>query len=122
MDEYSLKKSERLCRKKAFELLFNEGKFVFSYPVKIFYVQEKAIGTASVQAAFGASKRNFKRANKRNKIKRLLKESYRKHKLSKREGLNQYLMFVYVSKKIENIDTIEKSIIKGLNYIGEKYS
>ena len=115
--DYTFKKSERLCSKKAFELLFSKGKTVFSYPFKIVYFQEKTKDRSTVQVAFGVSKRNFKRAVKRNKIKRLLREAYRKHKLQPIENINQYFMIIYVSKEIEPYEIIEEKLIKALKQI-----
>jgi ribonuclease P protein component len=112
--DFSLKKSERLCSKKAFEFLFANGKTVFVHPIKILYIRQKSEGPATVQVAFGVSKRNFKRANKRNRIKRLLREIYRHHKLQTREDENQYAMIMYISKEIDNYNDIEVSLTKAL--------
>ena len=112
--DFSLKKSERLCSKKAFEFLFAQGKTVFVHPVKIIFVRQPAEGSGVVQVAFGVSKRNFKRANKRNRVKRLLREAYRHHKLSNKEGENLYAMIMYISKEIDSYQNIEAGLIKAL--------
>lgn len=115
--DFTFKKTERLCSKKAFEFLFAEGKTAFVHPLKIIYAFRKTEGTPVVQAAFGVSKRNFKRAVKRNRVKRLLREAYRKHKPQAIDGIEQFLMIIYISKEIDNYKTIEDTLIKALNQI-----
>ncbi len=115
--DFSLKKTERLCSKKAFEFLFANGKTVFHHPLKIIFAKQKTEGPSAVQAAFGVSKRNFKRANKRNRIKRLLREAYRHHKLQTPENENLYLMIMYISKEIENYQTIQSVLTKALSKV-----
>lgn len=112
---FSLKKPERLCSKKAFEFLFAQGKTVFIHPLKIVYSFEKST-ESTVKAAFGVSKRNFKKAVKRNRIKRLLREAYRKNKISV-ESVNIHIMILYISKEIESYRVIEDKLIKGLDQI-----
>lgn len=112
--DFTLKKTERLCSKKAFEFLFANGKTVFQHPLKLIYALQKTVGMGSIQVAFGASKRNFKRANKRNRVKRLLREAYRHHKLNPREGENLHIMIMYISKEIESYQDIEIVLTKAL--------
>lgn len=118
--DFSLKKTERLCSKKAFEFLFANSKTVFIHPLKIIYASTKTSGPGLTQVAFGVSKRNFKRANKRNRIKRLLREAYRKHKFLAKDGFNQYLMVMYIAKEIENYQEIEIKLTKALDIISAK--
>jgi ribonuclease P protein component len=112
---YSLKKPERLCSKKAFEFLFTQGKTVFIHPLKIVYSFEKS-SEPSVKVAFTVSKRNFKRAVKRNRIKRLLREAYRKNKITL-AAENLQIVILYISKEIEDYSSIENKLIKGLDQI-----
>lgn len=112
----TLKKSERLCSKKAFEFLFAKGKSFFNHPIKIVYAKEKS-EYETTQTAFGASKRNYKKAVDRNRIKRILRDIYRKHKLENKEGHHQYLMISYIAKEIDSYSVIETSLTKTLNDI-----
>ena len=60
--------------------MFKEGKSVAAHPIRITYKEVPGQSTA-LQAGFSVSSRNFKKAVDRNRIKRLLRESYRKQKL-----------------------------------------
>ena len=59
-------------------------------------------------------KRIFKRAVDRNKLKRRIREAYRKNKTALYEELNSkkvLLMVIYTSKKMEEYNEIEKRML-----------
>lgn len=70
------------------------------------------------QAAFSVSKKNFKRAVKRNYLKRRMRETYRLHKAilyqALPEGEQLAVMFIYSAKEIKDYEVIEKSMKKAL--------
>lgn len=120
MPDYSLKKSERLCNKKAFEQLFDNGITQFVYPIKAIYECSPSLEATIILVAFGSSRKSFKNAVDRNKIKRLIKEAYRKNKhilipLIENSLLN--IMFLYTAKEIVTYHKIERALIKILNEI-----
>ena len=110
--QYTLKKKERLYLNKSIEELFANGKSLANYPVRIVWrVNTCAVYPAS--AGFSVSKRLFKHAVKRNKIKRLMRETYRlnKHILYKVIDADKYsvdVMFIYLSKEIPSLDKLDK--------------
>ena len=75
---HTLGKEERLCSRKAIEELFGGGhKSVTAYPIRAVYLPSEQTG---VRVMVSVSKRHFKRAVKRNRIKRQLREAYRLQK------------------------------------------
>jgi ribonuclease P protein component len=75
-------KDERLTAKKTIDRLFKEptGSF-FAYPVKLTFLTSPAQeATSSIQVLISVPKRHFKKAHDRNRIKRQLREIYRKNK------------------------------------------
>jgi len=75
---HTLGKEERLCSRKAIEELFGGGhKSVTAYPIRAVYMPSELPG---VRIMVSVSKRHFKRAVKRNRIKRQLREAYRLQK------------------------------------------
>lgn len=78
---------------------------VFAYPVKCLYIIEKST-SPGVEVLFSVPKRNHKRANVRNRHKRLMRESYRLSEvrrklqaLAEERGLAIRIAFVYISKE-----------------------
>jgi len=94
--------NERLKSKKEIALLFAEGKSIAKYPIRLIYIKTTIPKETQVQTAVSVSKRNFKKAVDRNRIKRLLRESYRKNKsLVLNNTTHQYtLMFLYTGKEM----------------------
>lgn len=73
---FTLKKQERLRSRKEIQEIFRTGKALNAFPLKVLYLFSKD-RPAGLQAAFGVSTRNFKKATQRNHVKRMLRESYR---------------------------------------------
>jgi len=102
---FSYNKKEKLKGRKSFELLFTKGKSLVVFPVKVFYLQPLKPVNNNVKAGVGASSRTFKKAVQRNRIKRLLREAYRLHKLPLHDFLQQHqqqliVFFLYIDKTL----------------------
>ncbi len=75
---HTLPKEERLCSRKALEELFGGGhQSVSAFPIRAVYMPNEV---RVVRVMVSVSKRYFKRAVKRNRIKRQLREAYRLQK------------------------------------------
>ena len=112
----TFKKSERLNSKKQIEQLFFKGRSFFQFPFKVLYISEEAADFELPKILVTVSKRNIKRAVDRNKIKRLVREAYRKNKFSFIGSLKKNDSFVvfgliYTAKTILSYAEIEKKII-----------
>jgi ribonuclease P protein component len=105
----SFSKIEKLKSKKLIERLFAEGKGISNYPVKLIYLKTTLEDGARIKTGVTASKRNFKSAVKRNRIKRLMRESYRlnKHKIFNNIEGNYALMFLYLGKEMPSYGHLE---------------
>lgn len=81
MENQKFTKNERLTTKKTIDSLFKEptGSF-FAYPIKLTYLLQPKSSTSKAQVLITVPKRNFKKAHDRNRIKRQLREIYRKNK------------------------------------------
>ncbi len=114
---FSFPKSEKLKSKKTIELLFEEGKTVSKFPIKLFYIL--TIKSEIPQAGFAVPKKKINQAVDRNRIKRQLREAYRlqKHLLKNKNGLKFALLFLYICKDklpYASIETAMKSLLKKL--------
>lgn len=79
----TLTKEERICSKKLIEALFagNGSRSMTSYPIRaVFLEQKSADGEPPVQLLVSVPKRCFKRAVKRNRVKRQIREAFRRNK------------------------------------------
>ncbi|WP_417557958.1 ribonuclease P protein component [Mesoflavibacter zeaxanthinifaciens] len=105
---YTYNKDEKLKSQKAIEQLFAEGKSVSAYPLRMVYLDNQS----QLKIGVSVSKRNFKLAVHRNRVKRLLREGYRLNKnLLIDNKLDHYtLMFLYISKEMPNFKTIDKKM------------
>lgn len=125
MMRYTLGKDEKLKSKIYIEQLFAEGKRVKNFPLQLIYLPINHDAKFPIKVGFSVPKRNVKLAVNRNRIKRLMREVYRKNKHSFADNLtDKYVfMFIYMTKE-EPIYTdleliIEKLRIKLLHKITE---
>ena len=88
-------KQEKLKSRKLIERLFEEGKSVKKYPIRLVYLQTDHTSDLPAQVGFSVPKRHFKRAVDRNRIKRLLREAYRIQKKELYGQLHQPFIFMF---------------------------
>ena len=112
---YSLGKSERLKSRKQIGILFESGKKITQFPIRLLYRTE-ASGQhplselskqkkGEIKAGFTVSSKNFPRAVDRNRIKRLTREAYRLQKKDLeadilKTGTVLHLFFIYTGMEI----------------------
>jgi ribonuclease P protein component len=102
-------KAERLSGEKNIEELYKSGDVLFSYPFKVFW-KNIPVSDAPAKVVISVPKRSFKKAVERNKIKRRIREAYRKNKsdLYKNVGdKKMILLLIYTAKTIEPYSVIE---------------
>lgn len=121
---HSLGKQERLCSNKLITALFEgEHHSVAAYPVRAVAAVSPQPG---VQLLVTVSKRLFKHAVDRNRVKRLLRESYRlnKHLLNIPSGqvAGLSLSLLWMSRSIPAFEVVEGRVRTLLQQINESYS
>ena len=121
----TLRKPERLNRKKVIEKMFAGGSRSFSvFPLRVVYLPVGELD-APVSILVSVSKRHFKRAVKRNRMKRRIREAYR---VNKQELLNVLaqkqirlaVAFIYFSDDLVAFSVIEERMKTALARIAEK--
>lgn len=113
-------KSERLCSRKAIAQLFEEGNSFFSYPYQVVWMNSPSEIPFPAQVAISVSKRGFKLAVTRNRIRRRIKESYRKNKQLLYDALDidrKKIIFIIIFKanSVPDFKFVEKSMKEMLN-------
>lgn len=122
-----MRKPERLNKKKIIEKMFAGGSRSFSiFPLRVIWLPVEEL---DVQASIliSVSKRRFKRAVKRNRIKRQIREAYRLNKqilLAPLTEKNRRLAiaFIYLADELMNSALVEEKIKAALTRIVEKIS
>jgi ribonuclease P protein component len=78
-DSSKFPKTEKLCNRKRIDSLFESGSSFYIHPVKVYYTVSSSNkeDRAPVQLLISIPKRNIKKAVDRNRLKRLIRESYR---------------------------------------------
>lgn len=117
--KYTFPKQEHLCRKKLIEELFSKQSSSFGvYPLRIVWIKAAAPTTAPPQVLISVSKRTFKRAVDRNRLKRLIREAYRLNKYRLTEQPNGHeialLGIIFTGKEKSPLALVEKKLISGI--------
>jgi len=120
----TFRKPERLVSRLAFERLMKQGESLHQFPVRAVWKSFQLPTPYPIQVAFSVPKRNFRRAVDRNRIKRLMREAYRKNKnllytLLKGTGKQYAVMFVFTGKKLPSFQEIERLVSSTLENIAK---
>ncbi|MDR2916731.1 MAG: ribonuclease P protein component [Tannerella sp.] len=117
-------KSERLFLKKDIDRLFNNGQSFISYPLRIVYLSDTGNNSpeSGISILVSVPKKRIKRAVKRNRIKRLIRETFRLNKNAIiphhiLNGKHLHIAFMYVCNDILSYTDIEKAMLKALKSI-----
>lgn len=92
--KFTLGKQERLKSKKLIESLYKNGKSIKVFPFRMMYLQIKHTSKFPAQVGVSVAKRNFKKAPDRNRLKRLMRETYRLQKEIVYENLEEPYVFM----------------------------
>lgn len=130
---FKLSKRERICGRTLLEKLFTGGKSKsFSvFPLRVVYLlTDQPDGDLQhvipVKMMVSVSKRHFKRAVKRNRVKRQVREAYRLNKeivvSAMADSPNRQLLlgFIWMSDELHDSDTVTRSMQVLLKRIADK--
>ncbi len=126
---YTLTKKERLHLKRDVDALFASGHAFIAYPLRVVVhttpLAEGESPTCAILAV--AAKKYFRRANKRNRVKRLIRESYRLRKhhflaLATAQGVHLHLGLLSVAKELPTQADIDRGMEKALSRIRTELS
>lgn len=126
MERNTLSKAERLCSKLQVEELFAGGSKSFSiYPIRVVFRPMPKKEQVSASILISVPKKRFKRAVKRNRVKRQIREAYRKQKHEliryledKEDGIA--IAFIYLSDEFVSTNEMEHKMKTALARIVEK--
>ncbi len=109
-------KAERLCGKMAISNLMDKGRWGVASHLKYCYLPS---GAEKTRILVSVPKRYFKRAVRRNLIKRRIREVYRKNKSLLGDGIYD-IMFIYSSPCVMPYTNVEEDIVYILTKIAAR--
>lgn len=122
----TLSKAERLSSKLLIEKLFaGEAKSFSAYPLRLVFIPVEEQVPASASILISVPKKRFKRAVHRNRVKRQIREAYRKNKhtlleLLEEKEVNVIMAFIYLSDEIIPTALVEEKVKILLGRLAEK--
>lgn len=99
------KKNERLCSETEIELIYKSGEKHHAFPLLTFWLKRADV-TTPARIVISVSKKRFHTAVERNRVKRLIRAAYRRHKFP--DGYD--VAIVYIGTDLPDYQTIEKSL------------
>ena len=120
----TFKKSERLCSRILMDHLFQgDNRTASSYPIRAVFLPVEEAVQKGVSILISVPKKRFHDAVDRNRVKRQIREAYRKNKHALVEQVAQsgkglLVAFIYVSAEIESTEYVEKRVVRLLDKIG----
>ena len=123
----TFKKRERIVSRKLIERLFSKGSSfsVSAFPLRIVVMETaRTEDDVPVQVLVSVSKRHFKHAVDRNRVKRQVREAYRHHKQILTEKVQQEqtlaIAFIWLADELHESAIVEKSVRKLLGKVAER--
>lgn len=122
MERQTYSNKEKLKSKKAIERLFEEGDSVSQFPLRLVYLQTTFDDGTKIKTGVSVSKKNFKTAVSRNRIKRMIREVYRLNKgVFFNNFTTQYaFMILYIGKTEPTMPFLETKMKRLFDRFHEK--
>ena len=126
-DALTLSKEERISSRKLIDKLFNGGQShsMAVFPLRLVYMEKEREGACPpAQLLVSVPKRCFKRAVKRNRVKRQVREAYRHHKHLIWNVLpadrQLALAFIWLDDRLYDTAEVEQRVASLLERLAEK--
>ena len=123
-ERFTFDKTERLTGIKRIDALFKEGESFISYPLRVMYLIHEQSTKAGCSILVSVPKKRIKKAVHRNRIKRLIRESYRLNKqLMDSSSFHETsidVAFIYVKDNASEFSVIQKAMQKALSQISNR--
>ena len=122
-----LPKYERICKENDIQALFDKGVGVSVYPFRVIYLfRRDESRPVTVRILVSVSKKRFHHAFKRNHVKRLVRESWRRSKaplyeICQRDNISADVALVYTATVIHSYEEMMKKTRKAVQEIVTKY-
>lgn len=121
-------KYERICRENDIERLFAKGKGVSVYPFRVVYhCYKDESRPATCRLLISVSKKRFHHAFKRNRVKRLMRECWRRNKaalceICQRDNISVDVALVYTATVIHSYNEMLNKTEKVIHELVKRYT
>lgn len=122
-----LPKYERICKDNDIQALFGKGLGVSVYPYRVVYLfRLDDDHPVTVRLLVSVSKKRFHHAFKRNRVKRLVREAWRRNKaplyeICQRDNISLDVALVYTATVIHSYEEMLAKTKKAVNEIAKNY-
>ncbi len=122
-----LPKYERICKENDIQTLFDRGVGISVYPFRVVYLFHRDESRpVTVRLLVSVSKKRFHHAVNRNRVKRLMRESWRRNKaplyeICERDNISVDVALVYTATVIHSYEEMLKKTKKAVIEIGKGY-
>ena len=123
-----LPKYERICKENDIQALFDKGHGISVYPFRVVYLfRHDESHPVTVRMLVSVSKKRFHHAFKRNRVKRLMREAWRKNKtplyeICQRDNISVDVALVYTATVIHTYEEMLAKTKKAVNELIIKYN
>ena len=128
MAKEGLPKYERICKENDIQALFDKGVGVSVYPYRVIYLfRRDESRPVTVRLLVSVSKKRFHHAFKRNRVKRLMREAWRKNKaelyeICQRDNISVDVALVYTATVIHSYEEMLEKTKKAVQELVKKYN
>ena len=125
--EEGLPKYERICKDNDIQALFGKGLGVSVYPYRVVYLfRQDDDHPVTVRLLVSVSKKRFHHAFKRNRVKRLIREAWRRNKaplyeICQRDNISLDVALVYTATVIHSYEEMLAKTKKAAKEIAKNY-
>ena len=120
MGKLVFRKKERLSREAWIQQLFARGSAFQTYPIRVLFMPHPQVDAQVNQVMLSVSKRSFKRAVDRNKIKRRMREAYRLNKFILDTSEKWLIAYIYIAKEVFPSSILQDRIKAALSKIRDR--
>ena len=115
-----------LKRRVVMDRVFEAGQTAKGFPMIVRFAEVSPDGPAPTRVAFTVSKRRFRKAVDRNRIKRLMRESWRLHRSIFEDnipaGKQWAVVLIFVGRDLPASQEVEKGMVKLLHRMVSSFS
>ena len=122
-----LPKYERICKENDIQALFDKGEGFSVYPFRVvFLFHHDESRPVTVRLLVSVSKKRFHHAFKRNRVKRLVRETWRRNKaplyeICEKDNISLDVALVYTATVIHSYEEVLEKTHKAVNELIKKY-